>query len=301
MKRRLWLVASSLWLVACTSLPAGERIVRIAGSSTVQPIVAEAARRYQKAHPDVQIVVGGGGSGHGIQAVGEGKVDLGMSSRDLKPQDKEKFPGLIETRLGIDGIVVIVHASNPLRKIEGRQVVAAFTGQVRQWADLGGGNGEIALITTNERHGTYDTFIDYFRLAAKVVEKDSQNKTLHFKLKSDVEFPATGALAVDGNKPTLAAVATKPNALSYASFGTAHRVISSGAPLAMLDLDGMTPSETAVRRGDYRFQRPLLVLSNGPVTGAAAEFLAYLAGAEVRQILRDLDYIPLSDAANRGS
>jgi phosphate transport system substrate-binding protein len=268
------------------SAVADDGLLSIAGSSTVQPIVTRAAKQYQEQRPEVRIVVGGGGSSHGIQAVAHGDVQAGMASRALKPSERDQWPALRPTRIGLAGVALVVHASSPVRGMTSAQVRDVFTGKIANWRQLGGPDASIVLITTNERHGTFDAFCEYFDLEAR---PEGQQRQTFFRLKGTEESSGRGATLVDGNGPALAAVVTKPHAVSYASLGAALRVIAQGGPVKMLPLDGVTPTEQAVRDGTYRLQRPLLMITRGEPAGEVARFLAYLSGPEGQQIVREMD------------
>lgn len=286
---RLWIVG---WLIVpiCVEPAVGDDgLLSIAGSSTVQPIVARAAKQYQALRPEVRIVVGGGGSGHGIKAVANGDVQVGMASRALKASEKQQWPELRPIRIGLDGIAIIAHASNPVTEVSSQQIEDAFIGKTSTWRQLGGTDTPLFLVTTNQRHGTFDAFCEHFGLEAR---QESQDNQLYFRRKGHEESSGHGAQPVDGNGPTLAAVVTKPNALSYASLGTALRVIARGAPVKMLVLDGVAPTENTVRDGSYRLQRPLEVITRGAPAGEVARFLAYLCGPEGQKIISEMDCLP---------
>jgi phosphate transport system substrate-binding protein len=286
------------WLAGllCTSAAGEEEVlISVAGSSTVQPIVAQAAKLFQELHPGTRIVIGGGGSAHGIRAVAGDEVQVGMSSRALKESEKRQWPDVRPITIGLDGIAIIVHARNPLRHITTPQVHDLFVGKVGNWRQLGGPDAAVVLVTTNERHGTFEAFNEHFELEARAEGQQGQDKRIYFRPKGEEEFSNPGALAVDGNGPALAAVMTKPHALSYASLGAALRVISQGAPIGMLVLDGVTPTERAVRNGTYRPQRSLRVITRGEPPGRLAQFLKYLGAPEGQKIVRELDCLPAAE------
>jgi phosphate transport system substrate-binding protein len=271
--------------------------VSIGGSTTVLPIVAEAIKEYRPLHPGSEFVLGGGGSGNGIKAAAAGAVEIGMSSRALK--EKEKAGGLIPVTIGYDGIVLVVHARNPLQSVTSRQVADIYTGAITNWKELGGGDAPIKVISTNERHGTFDGFREHFHLEARPEGQEGGGKYLSFK-KSGGEFGSVKALALDGNEAVLAAMMTKPNAFAYTSLGAALRVLAAGrAPVKMLDLDGRSPSVAAVLDGTWPVIRPLLVLTLGSPQGEAKAFIDFLTSSGGQQIVERVGYIPLAPAKGR--
>ena len=254
------LVVLAMASVGSTRTVRGEK-VSIAGSSTVLPIVAEAIKEYRLLNPATEFVLGGGGSGNGIKATAAGTVQIGMSSRALK--DDEKAGGLLPAKIGYDGIVLVVHARNPLAGVSSQQVVAIYTGAITNWKELGGADAPIKVLSTNERHGTFDGFREHFRLEARPEGQEGGGKYLSFK-RTGGQFGTVKALALDGNEAVLAAMMTKPNAFAYTSMGAALRVLASGrAPVKMLQLDGTSPTVAAVLDGTWPVIRPLFVLTLG--------------------------------------
>ena len=148
--------------------------------------------------------MGGGGSSNGIKLAGEGQVQIGMASRDLKTNEKTVYPGLTAVRIGTDGIVLVVNADNPVEMLTTRQVRDIFTGKIKNWKEVGGKDEPISLVTTNKKHGTFDGFVDHFGLDGR----EDTNGTVSFKEKSATNYSSAAASAVDGNTNVLATVKT---------------------------------------------------------------------------------------------
>ena len=104
---------------------------------------------------------------------------------------------------------------------------------------------------------------------------------------------------MDGNSPVLAALAREPNGLAYASIGFALRRIAAGAPVKILDVDGVTPTMATVRNGTYAAQRPLLVITKGKPAADVDLFLHYLVSPAGRQIVEDMDCISPGSSESR--
>jgi len=286
-RRGLWVLVGFAGVVwGAAALQAGEQI-KIAGSTTVKPIVDQAVKAFGKTHADAEFVVGAGGSGQGIKLVGAGEVQIGMSSRNLKDNEKVEYPDLVPTKIGVDGIVFVVHGQNPVKALSTGQAKDIFTGKITNWKQVGGSDAPIVLVTTNKKHGTFDGFIEHFGLAGQ----ENPDKTYFFKTKEAKDYPPVSAASVDGNKNALAAVVSDPNCLSYASFGAAKSMAAKGAPLKLLDLDGVPPTEKTIVDGTYKFRRALLVITKGPAQGSAKAFIEFLSGPEGQALVRALDFI----------
>jgi phosphate transport system substrate-binding protein len=275
----------AMGLIGSASLACGEQIT-IAGSTTVKPIIDKGTVEYQKIHTEAQFAVGAGGSGQGVKLAGGGGVQIGMASRALKKEEAAAYPDLVATKIGLDGIAIIVNGSNPIKQITAQQVKDVFAGKITNWKDLGGSDAPIELITANEKHGTFDGFREHFGLEFKVA-----GDKISFKKKGDSAASTVAASSVDGNKPMLAVVVTQPNAIGYASLGAAADMAAKGAPVKLLDLDGVTATEANVLKGTYSLQRGLFLLTKGAPKGAAAEFIAYMTGKDGQGLVRSLGFI----------
>lgn len=283
------LVAACLLVSACEQAEAEQ--ISIAGSSTVRPIVDQAVKQFQQQHSDVKFVVGGGGSGNGVKLAGKGEIQIGMASRAMKDKEKEAYPELKPVKIGVDGIVVVVNKKNPVRELTTQQVIDIYTGKTTNWKDLGGEDAPIALISTNQKHGTFDAFAEHFKLEGKT-EGEGAAAKLYFKLKDGGEYTDASARTADGNKKVLAALLTQPLGVAYASLGAAQALAAKGAPIQIVTLDGVEPTEASVVDGSYSVSRALFVLTKGEPTGTVKQFIDFLTGDEGQQIVKSLDYVP---------
>ncbi|MBM3496836.1 MAG: phosphate ABC transporter substrate-binding protein, partial [Armatimonadetes bacterium] len=155
LRKVAWLgfaVVATLGLGSCR--PSGFSGLTIAGSTSVQPIAEMLAERYSASHPELVINVQGGGSSAGVRAAQSGAAQIGMASRELKPDEE----GLQTHVMVLDAIVLIVHPSNRVRSLTKAQARGIFAGSIRNWRDLGGDAGRITCITREEGSGTRSAF-----------------------------------------------------------------------------------------------------------------------------------------------
>jgi phosphate transport system substrate-binding protein len=261
-----------------------------AGATTVQPIVQQCARKFKQSHPEVDFVVGAGGSDHGVLTTVEGKVQLGMVGRALKDAEKEKYPELHAVTIGMDGIGLVVHSSNPVRKLTKQQLQDIYSGKVANWKDVGGKDGPIALASRTKGHAQLDLFLSFCGLEVKF--DDTGDKASH-RVKGVGEYSAVAAKTAINNDKMLEQVVIDPSAISYLPIGFAQTKISRGAPIALLELDGIEATQDNVANGTYPLRRPLLVITKGEASGAVKEFIDYLIGEEGQQVVSSLDYTPV--------
>jgi phosphate transport system substrate-binding protein len=263
--------------------------ITIAGSTTVKPIVENAMQQFKKKNPGVEFAVGGGGSGQGIQLVSKGTVNIGMSSRPLNAT--EKTSDLVEHRIGLDGVTLIANKSNPVSNLTTEQVQGIYSGKITNWKELGGPAAPIVVYTLNSKHGTHEVFMEYFGLETKESGEGAATVAVHRK-KGDEAYSTLPAKAMDEGRQVIAAILTNPNAIGYVSIGIAASIAGKGAPIRLLDLDGIAATEANVVAGTYKLSRPLLLLTKGEAKGAAQDFIHFLAGPEGQAIVKQMDYIP---------
>ncbi|HRU42213.1 MAG TPA: phosphate ABC transporter substrate-binding protein, partial [Candidatus Diapherotrites archaeon] len=187
-----------------TKVPAGNKTeedgvsgsITMNGSTSVQPLAEELAKVFKDKNPNTTIDIQGGGSGVGIKSAADGVVDIGMSSRDLKPEEKS----LKEFKIAVDGIAVIVNPKNKVEDLSTEQIFKIYTGEITDWKEVGGDSGEITVVTREEGSGTRGAFIEL----TKIESKSEGDRTVA----SAITQGSTGAV--------IATIAGDPNAIGYA-------------------------------------------------------------------------------------
>lgn len=233
----------------------------ITGSSTLAPLVAELARDYEQVHPGVRIDVQSGGSSRGVLDVRSGLAAIGMVSRELgeEEQDLQVHP------IARDGVGVIVHAGNPVPDLGREQVAAIYRGAVRSWRDLGvgdlGGEAGIVVVHKAEGRATRAVFLEHLALEGREVEAD---------------------VIVGENEQAIKTVAGNPNAIGYVSIGTATLDIQAGVPIRLIPVDGVEASLESLRSGRYPIARSLNLVTLGPVSDLARDFVAFVRSPAAR-------------------
>ena len=212
------------------------------GSTSMESVIGALGEAFMEAEPDVTFTYNPTGSGSGIQAVSEGRCDIGLSSRALK--DEEIESGLVETTLALDGIAIIVHPDNPVADLDIDTIAKIYTGEITNWADVGGEDGEIVLIGREAGSGTRDGFE-----SITGTEDACQYRQ---------ELTSTGDV--------ITTVSQNPNAIGYASLAAV------GDTVKALAVDGVEPTEETVMDGSYTVQRPfVLVTREGEELSDAAQ------------------------------
>jgi len=257
-------VAAGMAIVAlagCHNPQAGG--LTIAGSTSVQPVAEMLADKYMAEHPGSQINVQGGGSSAGISAVQSGAAAIGMSSRELKPDET----GLTRFLMAKDAIALIVHPDNPVHEMTTEQARDIFSGRIRSWDEIGGRPARITCITREEGSGTRSAFEEMV-------------------MGEDVQI-AADAIVQDSTGAARTIVAADRNAIAYVSLGMVTPEVTA------VTLDGVKPTHETVEAGEYQICRPFLLLTKGPPSPAAKAYLDYVRLPECQEIVAEEGYIPV--------
>ncbi|MGM9589245.1 MAG: phosphate ABC transporter substrate-binding protein [Faecousia sp.] len=234
------------------------------GSTSMEKVIGALGEAFMEANSGVTFTYNPTGSGSGIQAVQEGRCDIGLSSRGLK--DEEKASGLTETILAFDGIAVIVNPENTVEDLTLEQIAAIYTGEITNWSEVGGNDAEIVLIGREAGSGTRSGF-------EEIVEvKDT--------CKYRQELSSTGDV--------ITTVAQNPGAIGYASLASVKDNVKA------VQVAGVAPGEDTVKDGTYAIQRPfVLVTKEGTALNDATQaFFDYVTSGEANEIIIAAGVVP---------
>ena len=229
--------------------------VSVAGSTSVEPFAELLAEEYAITYPgDAPINVQGGGSSAGILAAQMGVADIGMSSRELKPEEK----GLNEILIARDAIAVIVNPRNPLEDISSEELRNVFSGHIMNWQELGWEDRTITVVTREEGSGTRGAFDE---------------------LVMGTEDVTPSAIVQDSNGAVRAIVADDPYAIGYMSLGLINEEVKA------LRVDEVAATAENVVRGEYQLVRPFLFLTRGEPEGEVKAFIDFVLSPKAQELL----------------
>ncbi len=274
-------------LLLTDSIIYADRVIRIRGSSTVQPIATIAARIFGKKH-NLRILVEGGGSTKGVQGAGEGLVEIGTASRDIYPEEKKKYRDIIAHTIAYDGIAIIVNAKNTIDGITSKQIIDLYTGKIKNWKDLGGPDMPVRLVSKDFGRSTLDLFIEHFKL--EVTKKDN---LMYYKIKGESEYSPVGAIVVGQNSEAIVEVSKEPGAIGYVSIGAAERAERKLGKIKRIKIDGIESTRENVKNKTYPIIRPLNLITKGRPSGDVERFIEFLLSPQGQNIVKNLDYIPI--------
>ena len=226
--------------------------VNTAGSTSMKDVMEVFTEVFEEANPGVKINYTGSGSGAGIEGATSGTCDIGLSSRALT--DEEKAAGAVENIVALDGVAIVVNPANGVENLTVDQIAKIFTGEITNWSEVGGSDGEIAVFGREAGSGTRGAFEEIVGVV------DSCKYTN--------EYSSTGD--VIGN------VASNPNAIGYASLSAVDDTVKA------VKVNGVAPSEDTVKDGTYEIQRPFVMVTKEgtELSEAAQAFLDFAMSAD---------------------
>ncbi len=239
-----------------TPAPETSGTVSTDGSTSMEKVIGTLGEAFEQ-ETGIALTYNPTGSSSGIQAVQEGRCDIGLSSRSLK--DEEKAEGLTETVLAYDGIAIIVNPENPLSDLSLEDIAAIYTGEITNWSEVGGNDAEIVVIGREAGSGTRDGF-----------ESISGTEDA---CKYRQELTSTGDV--------ITTVASNPGAIGYASLASVKDTVKP------LSVDGTAPSEDTVKDGSYKVQRPFVLVTKEGVelSDAAQRFFEFATSSDAAEFI----------------
>lgn len=233
------------------------------GSTSMSKVIGALSEAYES-DTGATVTYNATGSGSGIQAVQEGRCDIGLSSRSLK--DEEKAKGLEETTLALDGIALVVNPENPVSDLDLETISKIYTGEISNWKDVGGNDSDIVLIGREAGSGTRDGFESITYTTDKCQYRQ--------------ELTSTGDV--------IATVASNPNAIGYASLSAVKDSVKA------LKVAGVAPSEETVKDGSYVVQRPfvLVTVKDKALSENAKKFMEFVTSKSANDIISGAGVVP---------
>lgn len=252
-----------------TNKPGNEAVsgtVSTDGSTSMEKVIKYLSESYSEENKNVKITYNPTGSGAGITAVSEGRCDIGLSSRDLK--DEEKQSGLKGTVVALDGIAIVVNPENTVEDLTVEQIADLYTGKITNWKDVGGKDAPVVLIGREAASGTRDGFESITKT------KDS--------CKYSQELSSTGDV--------IQTVASNPNAIGYASLASVKETVKA------LKVNSVAPSTATVQDGTYKIQRDFVFVTKEgkELSKAAQAFFDWVVSGKADSLIEKAGAVPVS-------
>ena len=240
--------------------------VATGGSTSMKNVIAALTEGFAEVQPGVTVSYDPTGSGAGITGATDKTLDIGLSSRALKDEEKNDVDGTV---IALDGIAIIVNKASTVEDLTVEQLKQMFTGEITNWADVGGADGEIVLVGREAGSGTRDGF------ESIVDVKDA--------CKYAQELTATGAV--------ISAVEANPLAIGYASLSAVSDTVKA------VTVESVECSEDTVKDGSYKIQRPFVFVTNKSVTLSeqAQAFFDFATSTDAADLIRTAGAVPVNE------
>jgi phosphate transport system substrate-binding protein len=289
-----------------TKTPIPTISLRVAGSTTVQPVSEILARMYMKNKPNVRILVEGGGSGNGIRQVGEGATEIGATSRPLDPAELARFPNLRVNRIGGSAVVIIANRDFPGDVVAVDEMRALYDNQSTDLSRTTGVNAVRAVVQRSDPSGTEETFAQWL-FGSSIPSVNGALEARDRGVAGDVLV-----LAGPSNAAVLDLVKQSENAIGFVDIGYAVgdpgvkilRVLDTGENEA-LPRNTSEIHESILyelshpdgRNSAYieRLTRPLAYVTNGDPSPPAAAFIAFAQSDEATFAFTEVGYYSIAE------
>ena len=256
------------------------RTLRVSGSTTVNPVAVEAADALRRQGMRITVDSQGGSAG-GIAQLGQGQVDVAMSSKPVTGEERARYPGVdfVETEIGQDAVGIVVRrevVDGGVTSLTRDQARDLFEGRVANWRQLGGPDLAVFVYDKEPGRGTREQLDRYLygKDGTAPPPPDSDNFAI-----------------VGGNEETRAKLLSTPG-----SVGPLSTAFVTGHPkLALLAVDGVEPTPAEIRSGRYPLSRPLFLLTDGPPQGDAKRFIDHVLSPEGQELVRRQGFLTLAD------
>ena len=233
---------------------------RVSGGGGTIPLITNLTKRFTELHPGVIWDIENVGSDAAIASVKSAEADLGGVSREMTDAEKGSV-GVIQ--IGLSGTAVAVNASHSVSNLTKEQVRKIFSGEIKDWSQVGASPGEIKVFVREPSAATRQIFDEYI-FAGKAAYR-------------------TDYTPVDSADSTMKALTSFKDAVSMLTITDATL---KDPTIKLVSLDGVAPSTANLASGTYPMRRPLYMVYNSTKTKPAiAAFIEFAKSPEGQKIL----------------
>ncbi|GIZ09951.1 phosphate ABC transporter substrate-binding protein [Flavobacterium sp. UMI-01] len=285
-KLKLFLILPLIGMLSCgkaktennSEANAGAEVaVTIKGSDTVLPLAQKEAEELMKNDATVSITVVGGGSGVGLTALIDGTTDIAMASRDLKTEEKLKFSEskveIEKVIIAYDALAVIVNPNNKVSQLTREQLEKIYTGEIKNWKEVGGDDEKIVAYSRESSSGTYEFFKE------EVMDKKNYASDI-------LSLPATGAI--------VQAVGQTKGAIGYVGLAYETKEVKQLSVSYDQGKNYVAPSVESAKDKTYPISRPLFYMYNKTNAAKVKSIIDYAISAEGQKNVSEIGYVPLN-------
>ncbi|MFZ3090596.1 MAG: phosphate ABC transporter substrate-binding protein [Nitrospirota bacterium] len=251
--------------------------IKVAGSTTVLPVVSRAAELFMKTHPGVTITINSGGSGVGVTSVAKGLADIGMISRDITPEEKKNFrdADFKVHPIGKDAVACVVSSevyNAGIKSLSPERIRKIYLGEIRNWKEIGGPDRDILVVDKESHRGTRHVFMGY--------------------IFGDENAKAPGADIITGsNNEEQSKIGQSDSAIGMLSYAWINKDVAGIG----IQVDGkvIEPTIGNIKNGSYPIARDLLLVTRGEPSGVVREFIDFIMSPEGQKIVEENGYVSI--------
>ena len=238
------------------------------GSTSMEKLSNSLSEVFMQKYPNVTVTAQFTGSSSGIEAVANGTVDIGNSSRALKEEEKQK--GVVENIVALDGIAIITHQDNTVSDLTLEQLKGIYDGTIKNWSEIGGEDMGIVVIGREAGSGTRGAFEEILDLEDKCVYSQ--------------EIDSTGAV--------VGKVESTPGSIGYVSLDVIHN-----ATVKPLKINTIEPTADNIKSGEYVLSRPFVMATKGEISEQrpeVQELFNFLNSEEGKTLIEKVGLVSLN-------
>lgn len=236
----------------------------LSGSTSMTKLCNSLGEAFMQEYPEVVVEKSDTGSGSAVKSVLDGTALIGDLSRKLKPEENpDEF---VSVTIALDGIAVILSDKNPVADLSSEQVMKIFTGEIQNWAEVGGDDIAITLIGREESSGTREGFESILGLEDRC--------------QYEAEYPESGDI--------VSKVSNDAGAIGYCS------LFSVSGDIKALSIDGVSPSEQTISAGHYKIQRPFVeIFKKGSDSELINAWFSFVGSEAGRNLILKENLVPV--------
>ena len=241
--------------------------VTASGSSALLPLAQDAAEKFGEKNPDCVVTVNGGGSGTGLKQVADGSVDIGNSDVFAEEKlDADQAKELVDHKVATITVAPVVNKDLGVENLTKDQLIGIFTGEIKNWSEVGGPDMDVILVTRPSSSGTRALFSEY----ALDGKEEASNTAL------ETDDSGTLAQTIADNKGAIGYLA-----LSY---------LTNNDSVAPVSIDDVEPTLENTYNGTYNVWGYEHMYTKGDAKGAAKAFIDYISGDEYADHMEEMGY-----------
>jgi phosphate transport system substrate-binding protein len=266
----------------------GSDSLRIGIAVTTRNLMKLAEPAFRKMYPEIKVNSYIHETGNVVEDVILNKTSVAITTRTLKVYEKERSETIMGTPIGIDGLVLVVSNSIPVKSLTFAQITAIWTGKYTNWKELGGNDLPIVLIGRTKSYDPIKLFDDFMHLKSKQV-----GDGLLYSENSKDEWSKTTTTITPDDDSALQILNKTPGAITYFPLQIYYNYMAGGNNIKSLEFDGIAASHETIANRTYHIHRQLNVITNGEPSGNSKVFVDFILSDEGQELVKKAGFLPL--------